>query len=203
VNSALWHDLLTRWNADLLRWPDLAKNVPPEVLTSRWLGFPAAPAAAITAAEARLGYTLSPSYCEFLKVTNGWRHLGWPHDQLRSVEDVDWFRVRNQAWIDAWLVGVRTYDPPPVSDERYFTYGETQRVTDLREEYLPSLLEVSTTGDGVIMLLNPHVTFPDGEWEAWDFGNWYPGAQRYRSFWELMQAAYHGFLALLEWRTRC
>jgi hypothetical protein len=33
--------------------------------------------------------------------------------------------------------------------------------------------------------LYPH---PDGEWEALYFAHWIPGAERYSSFWELMQA---------------
>ncbi|HEY3110361.1 MAG TPA: hypothetical protein VGL23_16490 [Chloroflexota bacterium] len=37
---------------------------------------------------------------------------------------------------------------------------------------------------------------PEGEWEAWFFANWYPGASRYRSFWELMQAEHASFLEL-------
>jgi hypothetical protein len=69
-------------------------------------------------------------------------------------------------------------------------------VTDLRVEYMPSLLEISDMGDSVIMLLNPRVVFPNREWEAWDFGNWYPSAARYRSFWDLMHATYRGFLQL-------
>src|SRR5262249_28866812 len=31
-------------------------------------------------------------------------------------------------------------------------------------------------------LLNPMVVWPDGEWEAWFFANWLPGAARYPSF---------------------
>jgi hypothetical protein len=40
-------------------------------------------------------------------------------------------------------------------------------------------------------LLNPKVIDENGEWEAWEFGNKIPGAYRYRSFWEMMQATYH------------
>ena len=39
-----------------------------------------------------------------------------------------------------------------------------------------------------ILLLNPWVVFPDGEWEAWDLGTRPRGAYWYRSFWELMEA---------------
>lgn len=41
-----------------------------------------------------------------------------------------------------------------------------------------------------ILLLNPQVITSEGEWEAWFFSNWGPGADRYPSFWELMQEQY-------------
>ena len=36
-------------------------------------------------------------------------------------------------------------------------------------------------GDGAVVLLNPKVVTPEGEWETWFFANWLPGAVRYRS----------------------
>ena len=62
----------------------------------------------------------------------------------------------------------------------------------MRNEYLRHTLEVSGEGDG-IYLLNPKVITADGEWEAWFFATWLPGARRYRSFWELMQDEYRQF----------
>ena len=62
-----------------------------------------------------------------------------------------------------------------------------------RVEYLESALEVSEEGDSAVYLLNPEVVTADGEWEAWFFANWLPGASRYRSFTELMEAEYRTF----------
>jgi HEAT repeat protein len=59
------------------------------------------------------------------------------------------------------------------------------------------MLEVSDVGDSAIILLNPQVVTPEGEWEAWFFANWIPGAYRYRSFWELMQGQYEQVLHML------
>jgi hypothetical protein len=42
-------------------------------------------------------------------------------------------------------------------------------------------------------LLNPNIVTPDGEWEALYFAHWIPGADRYPSFWELMQAEREAF----------
>jgi hypothetical protein len=79
-----------------------------------------------------------------------------------------------------------------VPDEEYFVYGDRQAAQ--RDEYLQTALEISEdTGDGVC-LLNSKVVFPDGEWEAWFFAHWIPGAHRYRSFWDLMQAERESFL---------
>ena len=55
---------------------------------------------------------------------------------------------------------------------------------------MKTALEISDTGDAAILLLNPQVITTDGEWEAWFFSNWNPGARRYPSFWELMHRQY-------------
>lgn len=41
--------------------------------------------------------------------------------------------------------------------------------------------------DGDVILLNPKTRFGD-EWEAWYFSNALPGAKRYQSFADLVQA---------------
>ena len=64
---------------------------------------------------------------------------------------------------------------------------------NLRREYLEHTLEISTHGDSSVYLLNPKVVGTDSEWEAWFFANWSPGADRYRSFAEMMLAHHEGF----------
>ena len=184
-----WEGLLKQFSQKLIANLDECgkAEIPPEVIEPGWLGYPGATEEQITQAESRLGMTLSTSYREFLKVTNGWRNSDWTEIQLWSTEEVDWFCVRNQYWIDAWSL-----DPdderPSVPDESYFVYGKEQG--DLRREYLQTALEISSdSGDGDIYLLNPQIVTPDGEWEAWYFGNKIPGAIRYRSFYEMMQQA--------------
>ena len=46
----------------------------------------------------------------------------------------------------------------------------------------------------MIYVLNPLVVAPDGEWEAWRFANWIPGAERFPSFELLMRAEHALFL---------
>ncbi|MEX6690181.1 hypothetical protein QTN47_21910 [Danxiaibacter flavus] len=57
-------------------------------------------------------------------------------------------------------------------------------------------LAISNWGDSAILLLNPEVKFGD-EWEAWMFANWRPGADRYKSFEELMKEEYSSYLDVL------
>lgn len=52
--------------------------------------------------------------------------------------------------------------------------------------YLSTAIQISEVDDGVL-LLNPAIVTPEGEWEAWFFANWLPGALRSPSFFELIQ----------------
>jgi hypothetical protein len=188
-----WRDFLTQWSHELLVCEDIAATVAPEAAKSGWFGYPPATEAEIAGAEARLGVRLPPSYRAFLATTNGWREAGFFIHKLWPVQEIEWYAARHQDLINAWMSGASYYGPaPPVPDEDYFVYGDEQAA--LRDEYLQTALEISEdTGDGVC-LLNPQVVFPDGEWEAWFFAHWIPGAHRYRSFSDLMQAERESFL---------
>jgi hypothetical protein len=177
----------------LLACEDIAASVESQVGESGWLGYLPAGEAEIAGAEARLGVRLPPSYRAFLATTDGWRAAGFFIHRLWPVQEIEWYAARHQDLIDAWMAGASYYGlAPPVPDEEYFVYGDEQAA--LRDEYLQTALEISEdTGDGVC-LLNSKVVFPDGEWEAWFFAHWIPGAHRYRSFWDLMQAERQGFL---------
>jgi hypothetical protein len=192
-----WGDFLTEWSRELLACEDIAAAVAPEAVESGWLGYPPAGEAAIAAVEARLDARLPPSFRAFLATTNGWREAGFFIHRLWPVQEIAWYAARHQDLIDAWMAGATYYGPaPPVPDEEYFVYGDRQAAQ--RDEYLQTALEISEdTGDGVC-LLNPKVIFPDGEWEAWFFAHWIPGAHRYRSFWDLMRAERESFLYVRE-----
>jgi len=149
----------------------------------------------ITNLEQRLQILLPPSYRAFLVFSNGWNgyvatHIGnlWPANQ------VNWFRERHQDWIDEWLAGERYSEQlygsiEPMDDDDYLAYSNSATF-DIRSEYLPELLEISAEHDGAILLLNPRIINQAGEWEAWFFANWLPGARRYSSFWDLMYSEY-------------
>lgn len=183
-----WDNLLSHLNQTLIEAirEDMQQPSASEIPASGWLGYPGASEELIVQAETRLGTQLPPSYRAFLQVSNGWRRSDWTELELWSVEQIDWFRIRNLDWINCW----QPYTPerPSIPDAQYFVYGEEQDPVHLRREYLETALEISSnSGDGDIYLLIPEVIDSNGEWEAWHFGNKLPGAYRYRSFYELMQ----------------
>ncbi|MGQ4647029.1 SMI1/KNR4 family protein [Lyngbya aestuarii] len=207
MSSFNWKSFLRQWSRD---WLEFKRNdpegLPPEVIESGWLGYPGATEEQIAGAEIRLGTTLPPSYREFLKVSNGWRQTTPFIYQLWSTETIEWFAEKRQAWIDAF---VQRYDDrrnslrsqwatASVPDEEYLVYGTAQDCSKLRLEYLSTALEISDQGESAIYLLNPQVITEDGEWEAWFFCDWLPGADRYQSFREMMQTEYENFLELRE-----
>jgi cell wall assembly regulator SMI1 len=170
-----WRPFLEQYSRDLIanKQPVGGGEWPEEVIASGWAGYTGATEAQIAALEARLGTRLPPSYRQFLAATNGWRDTGAFIYEMYSTEGVDWFRVRNKEWIDIWnSSGFDQHDP------------EHER------RHMKTALEISDVGDAAVLLLNPQVITPDGEWEAWFFSNWNPGADRYPSFWELMHAQY-------------
>ena len=203
-----WRPFLERVSHDLLTDDAVRAMLPPGAITSGWLGYEGAPEEEIVALERRLGTTLPPSYRSFLAESNGWRNCGPFIYNLWSCPDVRWFQERNQEWIDAYVHpennGITILYPPgqepptprPLTDEEYLVYGNQQDSCRFRTEYLQTALEISDVGDSAVLLLNPKTISPGGEWEAWLFANWMPGAHRYRSFRELMQGEYESFLRL-------
>jgi hypothetical protein len=183
-----WRPFVETWSQELIEagaYPAL----PAEVVESGWLGFPGATEDQLTLLETRLGVRLPPSYRDFLEVSNGWRQTGTSIWRMWSTDEIDWFRVRNRSWIDAYLSPFtfdELHEELVLTDEEYLVYGEAQDPVRYRDTYLESALEISETGDSAIYLLNPETVTPDGEWEAWLFANWLPGAKRHRSFAELM-----------------
>ena len=114
-----------------------------------------------------------------------------------SAEHIEWLRRASPAFIAAWMDGARSCGSPrAVPDERYFVYGEAQDAVAIRDEYLQDALQISAWGDAAVYLLNPRVVTAAGEWEAWFFATWIPGAHRYRTFWDLMCAEHESFLEL-------
>jgi len=194
-NGFDWSAFLQQWSHAILITKKAGERLPQEVLAAQWLGYFAATEEQIALTEVRLGARLPPSYRAFLAVSNGWRLVDGVTDRLRSVEDINWFAERHQDWIDGWMKGkmmaVEQYGASvPISDDKYLVYDKRQRSHLFRDEYLLATLEISSNepDEGAIYLLNPKIITPEGEWEAWFFADWLPGARRHQSFQEMMQA---------------
>jgi hypothetical protein len=199
-----WVAFLRHWNAEalasrLLR-EELSYTTDDELrmaVACGWLGFPGATEAELAAAEAQLGARLPNSYRTFLTVSNGWL---WPSvhiPKLWSTAEIAWLPFRHREGIDSWREGERLYSqdyPVAVPDAEYLLYGAEQSPFTLRSEYLETALDISAQerAGTALYLLNPRVT-SDGEWEAWFWAHWLPGAARYRSFAELMFGTYEQF----------
>lgn len=215
MNAFDWESFLRHWSQAILETMGKEEQqlLPPEVLESGWLGYTGATEAEIARAEARLRVTLPTSYREFLKVSNGWRQTDSFNHRLWSIEHVDLFATRHTMWIKAFTERQETtnislddefqeldeqWESVGISDEEYLQYGEDQDPRKLRLEYLQTAIAISDVGVDSIYLLNPQIVAPDGEWEAWFFADYLPGADRYPSFQAMMEAEYKAFLELRE-----
>ncbi|WP_321474126.1 SMI1/KNR4 family protein [uncultured Paludibaculum sp.] len=164
--------ILQRADLDYVR-----SELPANVLETNWLGAPPATEADILEVESRLGLLLPPSYKDFVRVSNGFLCISPILGPLLPTTEVTWFRERNQEIIDSWL---EDNQDDLISDEEYLTYGEEQWRSRTRFGYLQHAIAITGPGDPVI-LLNPKVTFCDGEWEVWSFGTLHAGAKRFQS----------------------
>jgi cell wall assembly regulator SMI1 len=148
--------------------------IPSHKIESGWLGESGASEAEIASAERRLGVQLPPSYRAFLAQSNGFDHIGAFIYRLYNASEIDWFRVRNQDWIEAYQI------EDDISPEEHLAAPDD--CVRFRAAYLSSCLQISEEGDSAVVLLNPEVVNDEGEWETWFFANWRPGAQRFPSF---------------------
>jgi hypothetical protein len=168
-----------------------------EVIEARWLGYLPATDPEIDQAQTRLNTRFPPSYRNFLTVSNGWQKLDVLLGRLFSTQEIEWLAQTNQEVIDAWTTGVAIGGGDfSILDEAYFVYGDEQDTSLLRDEYLQTALVIGGNPEQGLILLNPQVTFEDGEWESWLFANWLPGAARYKSFRELMIDMHSSLLEL-------
>lgn len=155
-----------------------------------WPGNPGASEQQLFKAEKRLKVKFPPSYRTFLSTSNGLRLASDHLKVLRGAEDIKWFRKEHADWLEAYQM---SDEPLNVIEQVYFNYTEADCVM-FEIKHLAQTLCISELGDAAVVLLNPMVVWPDGEWELWFFANWLPGAIRYRSFADWMRKELDGLL---------
>ncbi len=161
---------------------------------TKWLGKPGATELELAQLEERLRCTLPPSYRDFLAASNGFGPIGYFIYNLYAVAEVDWLVNLDPEIVEIWEEAPPV-DAPELADKPYLRYDGNQFEGALRPGHMRQCLMISDWGDAGFLALNPAQQY-EGEWEAWHFANWHPGAVRYRSFAELMQYSYQQYLEL-------
>jgi hypothetical protein len=176
-----WQPFLKRWSGEWVAGHDPERDAPldEDVVRDAWLGFTAASADEVAAAETRLGRSLPPSLREFLLVTNGWRDAGNFIYRLAGTVTLDWLRDTGDFhWIEA-----------------YGGYAGDDEVDD--GEILERSLRISLEGDAAVLFLDPGDVNESGEWAAYWLSSWSGmGPERHSSFYDLMYHLYASFHAL-------
>jgi HEAT repeat protein len=180
-----WREFLNRWSAQWLTVPEFVAGVDDEVIAAGFLGREPAGDGRIADLERRLGRPLPPSYGSFLRTTDGFMAAGPSVSRILAAEDVRPFSEAEPEWIDIW-----TRDGFSLSPEEHRSGRDNEGA---HWEYLWDCIQVSEALDSSVYLLCPSVTDEHGEWEAWLFASWIPGARRYASWWELLQAEHRVF----------
>jgi HEAT repeat protein len=184
-----WREFLQRWSDE---WLATDEHFAAKVRKGRWLGFSPATEAQIAKLEQRLGYPLPPSYRNFLLTTNGWLNTSMFIARVRPASKVEWLQSDSPELLDIWSPEdgedrIANYRPA-----EYFAY-DGRPIFDAEHFRKSIVIADAVAGDSMIYLLNPLVVATDGEWEAWRFANWIPGAERFPSFELLMRAEHELF----------
>ena len=188
-----WRKLLQKWSDE---WLGTNNKFSPCVRKNRWLGYKPATDKQIAALQKRLGYSLPPSLCAFLKTSNGWRRTSSFILRIRSVTKIQWLEVEDPQFLDIWDEFEETCFGKygGISRKEYFSYTpKASEVFDKNHFKTSLLLSDPVIGDSSMYLLNPMIVTEDGEWEAWFYAHWIPGVKRYPSFSHLILEEYESF----------
>ncbi|MFE7611545.1 SMI1/KNR4 family protein [Streptomyces celluloflavus] len=179
------------WRPFLLRWSDeWSDSLPDDESRSaedeaarrdRWLGFLPASEERIAAMEERLGRRMPPSYREFLKVSDGWRHAGGFVWLLAGSTDARWHN--NESELAEIFEEHLDDDAGP--DER--------RDADIWRRGL----QLDVESDITHVLLDPEDVDEDGEWAVYIWASWRAEPpERYANFVEFMRDMHREFHSL-------
>lgn len=179
-----WHPFLLKWSeewADSLPDDEARGGDDEAARRDRWLGFAPAPEERITALEERLGRGLPPSYREFLKVSDGWRHAGGFVWLLAGTDVACW---HNDASGLAKMF------------EEYL--DENSRPEERREaDIWRRGLQLDVESDAMHVLLDPEDVDEEGEWAVYTWAGWRAAPpERHANFAEFMRDMFREFHSL-------
>jgi len=189
MTTSEWRDFLQRWSDE---WLATEERFPAQVRKRRWLGFPPATEKQVLLLEKRLGYELPPSYRNFLLTTNGWLRTSDCIARIRPVSKIDWLETDDPELLDSSSPQEGGGLMQNYSSEEYFAY-DGRPIFDCEHFRRSLIIADPIPGDTMIYVLNPLIVASDGEWEAWRFAHWIPGAERFPSFELLMRAEHASF----------
>ncbi|WP_413099890.1 SMI1/KNR4 family protein [Streptomyces sp. Inha503] len=179
-----WRSFLLRWGGE---WADSlpdgeARSADDEAARqSRWLGFEPASEERIAAMEGRLGRRMPPSYREFLKVSDGWRHAGGFVWLLAGTEDARWHN--NESGLADMFE--EYLDEDAGAEER----GES--------DVWRRGLQLDVESDITYVLMDPEDVDEDGEWAVYTWSSWRAAPpERHTSFLAFMRDMYREFHSL-------
>jgi SMI1/KNR4 family protein SUKH-1 len=179
-----WRSFLLRWSgewADSLSDGETRGEDDEAARQARWLGFPPASEERIAAMEERLGRRMPPSYLEFLKVSDGWRHAGGFVWLLAGTEDVGWHN--DESGLAGMFEEYLDEDAGP----------KERREVDIWR----CGLQLDVESDITYVLLDPDDADEDGEWAVYTWASWRgEPPERHASFLEFMQEMYREFHSL-------
>lgn len=176
-----WIRILSRLNSTLRISSQVERPSAEAAPSSRWNGLPGATESQIQEAEQRLHIQLPPSYRSFLLISNGWRQFDEFIERLLPAQEIARFEsVDPQKLARLQRYGQGLND----TDDDYLDYDNEKNIELIRPSYYGKSILVGKAwgAESDMVLLNPQIVFPNGEWETIFFANWIPGNRRYRSF---------------------
>ncbi|WP_030864880.1 SMI1/KNR4 family protein [Streptomyces sp. NRRL S-37] len=179
-----WRPFLLEWSgewADSLPDGEARDDADEAARRARWLGFPPASEERIAALEKRLGRRMPPSYREFLKVSDGWRHAGGFVSLLAGTADARWHD--DESGLAAMFEGDLDEDAGP--EER------------LEVDIWRRGLQLDVESDVTYVLLDPEDVDEDGEWAVYTWASWRAAPpERHASFLAFMRDMHREFHSL-------
>ncbi|MEU1031661.1 SMI1/KNR4 family protein [Streptomyces mirabilis] len=184
-----WRSFLLKWSgewADSLPDGETRGEDDETARQARWLGFPPASTERIAAMEERLGRRMPPSYREFLKVSDGWRHAGGFVWLLAGTEDAHWHN--NESGLADMFEEYLDEDAGP----------EERREADIWRRGL----QLDVESDITHVLMDPEDADEDGEWAVYTWASWRAAPpDRHTNFLEFMLDMYRELHSLRAHRS--